>query len=248
MGGVLLWRGCTYPAKLVEELEALLRVLNHAKVDFSILEDEKCCGYPLILLGRRDLAKEIAEENSKKLNKYSLVITPCPACFRMFSQFYPTLGAKTPEIMHVSQFLHKLMQEKRIDASELKPVKLKVMYHDPCELGRHMGVYEEPRKILAEIPGLSLYEQRFVREKSVCCGGGSLLPVYTSSLSAMVAARKLLEEDRIPEDLDAIVTTCPQCILNIRQGIRWISEEKPINVRVYNLAQILDMSLRGETQ
>jgi len=245
MGGILLWRGCTYPAKLTEELEALLRVLEHAKVDFDTLEDEECCGYPLILLGRRDVAKKIAEENSRKLDGYSLVVTPCPACFRMFSQFYPSLGAKTPETMHVSQFLYKLMQENKIKSSELKPVKLKVMYHDPCELGRHMGVYEEPRRVLAGIPGLSLYEQRFVREKSACCGGGSLLPVYTSSLSVMVAVRKLLEEDRIPDDLDAIVTTCPQCILNMRQGIRWIGEEKPINVRVYSLAQILDLSLRG---
>jgi len=242
--GLLIWCGCTYREKLPQELSCFLRLLEKLDVNFSLLEEEGCCGFPLILSGCWSEARSRAGEVVDRLKGYSTVVAPCPACFRMFREFYPKLGFKPPEVLHSTQFLHALLQNGVLSTDRLKQVRMKVMYHDPCELGRHSGVYEEPRELLSAVPGVTFYEPRFTRERAACCGGGGLLPLYFPTLSVMVASRKLLKEDEIPSDLDAIVTSCPQCILNLRRGVEWIGNEKPLNVKVLSVSQLLERALR----
>ena len=115
------------------------------------------------------------------------------------------------------------------------------MYHDPCELGRHSKIFEEPRRVLKLIPNLTLYEPRFTRELSTCCGGGGLVSANFPTLSVSVANRKILDEDQIPKDVEAIITECPQCVNNLQRA--WHPDGTPIGIKVYNLAKILNMSL-----
>lgn len=244
--GILLWRGCTYRNQLPEELKSIERVLRRVGVAFSTLE-EGCCGYPLFLSGYQREARDLAVENIDEIGSFRLIVTACPACLRAFKEVYEEhFGLSLPPVLHLTQFLDEKVKEGVLTRDRLRPVKLKVMYHDPCELGRAMGVYEEPRRLLGLVPGLRLFEQRFTREASACCGGGGLLPAFFPSLASMAAARKLTQEDRVPEDLDAVVTTCPQCILNLRKGLEmWVEEEGLEDLQVLDLAQILDMALGG---
>ena len=238
---ILLWRGCTYRNQLPEELRSIENVLRKLGINFKTLE-EKCCGYPLFLAGYLREADDLAVENAKMLKPFELVVTSCPACLRSFKEIYQDrLHLVLPHVLHFSQFL---ADKGIITNNQLKAVDMKVMYHDPCELGRELGIYEEPRKLLSLVPGLRLFEQRFTREASACCGGGGLLPAFSPSLATMAAARKLTQEDKVPGDLDAVVTTCPQCILNMRKGLNmWVEEDSLKKLQILDLAQILDRAL-----
>jgi Fe-S oxidoreductase len=238
---ILLWRGCTYRNQLPEELKSIENVLRKLGIRFETIE-EKCCGYPLFLAGYLREADDLAVENAKMLEPFELVVTSCPACLRSFKEIYQDrLHLVLPHVLHLSQFL---VNKGIMTNNQLKPVDMKVMYHDPCELGRELGIYEEPRKLLSLVPGIRLFEQRFTREASACCGGGGLLPAFSPSLATMAAARKLTQEDKVPGDLDAVVTTCPQCISNMRKGLNmWVEEDSLKHLQILDLAQILDKAL-----
>lgn len=242
---VLLWRGCTYRKQLGEELKSVESVLGKLNTAFETVE-EKCCGYPLFLAGYPSQVQSLAKEVAETVRPFGIVVTACPACLRAFTQIYQKdLGIKLPEVLHLTQFLGKQVDLGVLTGDRLKPVNMKVMYHDPCELGRELGVYEEPRRLIGLIPGLSVYQQRFTRENSACCGGGGLLSAFFGSLSTMAASRMLTQEDKVPRDLDAVVTTCPQCIVNMRRGIEmWIEDGPAKGVKIVELAQILDEALR----
>jgi heterodisulfide reductase subunit D len=186
---------------------------------------------------------KFAERSLDKIGDKERVVATCPACYRAFNEFYPTLlGSKLPfRVMHITQYYCELIDSGVLKPSILKPLKMRVMYHDSCELGRHSKIFEEPRRLFKLIPGLTLYEPRFARESSICCGGGGLVSAYFPTLSVMVASRKILEEDRIPNDVDAIIAECPQCVNNLQRA--WNKDGTPLGIKVYNLAKILNMSL-----
>jgi Fe-S oxidoreductase len=171
------------------------------------------------------------------------VVTPCPACYRAFKEFYPILlGRKLRfKVQHITQFYCDLIDKGVLRPAILKPLRMKVMYHNPCEMGRHSGIYEEPKRILKLFTGLDLHHPRFNHNLSACCGGGGLVSSYFPTLASMAAARKLVEEDRVPLDLEAIVTECPQCISNLQQA--WVENES-MSVKLYNFSKLLNMALK----
>lgn len=241
---VLLWKGCTYRNQLPDELDNIENILKKLEIPFNSIEEE-CCGYPLLLAGYLEEMEELAMEIAKIISPYKTIITACPACLRSFKEiFQERLHLEIPRVLHLVQFLLKKVDEGILIKERLKPVDIKVMYHDPCEMGRMMGVTEEPRKLLEQVPSLKLFEQRFTRDSAACCGGGGLLPTFYPTLASMAAVRKLTEEDKIPEDLNAVVTTCPQCILNIRKGLEmWAEDDFLEDVQVMDLTTIMNMAL-----
>jgi len=234
--------GCVHRNILSELQKEITILLSRLGTSFETLEEEECCGFPLILSGHKDEAARFAERNVREIGDRERVVTTCPACYRAFNEFYPSLlGEKLPfRVSHITQHYCELIDLGVLKASMLKPLRMKVMYHDPCELGRHSNIFEEPRRVLKLIPGLTLYEPRFTRRLSACCGGGGLVSAYFPTLSVMVASRKILEEDRIPNDLQAIITECPQCVNNLQRA--W-NKGTPLGIKVYNLAKVLNMSL-----
>jgi len=240
----LVWLGCMYRNRLREVGEEVTGLLKRLGVSFESLRDEGCCGFPLILAGYVEEATRRADDNVRRMRGAGQVVTPCPACYRAFREFYPRLlGRDLPwRVTHTTQFLCGLIDQGALEPSMLRTVRMRALYHDPCELGRHSGVFEEPRRVLRTVPGLTLREPPLSREKAVCCGGGGLLYAYFPSLSSLVAARKLRLEDRIPRGLQAVVTACPQCIVTLRQA--WFEGERPPGLKVYDVAQVLNMALR----
>ena len=231
----LFWMGCTPSIKVPDIITSTANVLTKMGHDFKVLSQEPCCAEPLICLGFIDEAREIAKGVIKTISDtgVSKIIAPCSGCYNAFKHLYPEkLGVEFEgiDILHSSQFL----------ANNLKDLKLEnpmtITYHDPCTLGRHAGIYEEPRKVLESIEGLTFIELDKNREFTTCCGGGGGLPSLNPEMAMDVAGSKLKREI-VPMEVDALVTSCPMCVMNFK----YAAIKKKIPVKVYDLSEIVAM-------
>jgi heterodisulfide reductase subunit D len=192
----------------------LVRILESAHVDFTILGGEEwCCGFPLIGAGVPEKAQEMMEHNLEKVKALGAkkVVFSCPSCHRTWKEHYDT----DLELFHSTQLIERLIDD---GAIPLREVNSTVTYHDPCDLGRKGGVYDAPRKILKAIPGLTLVELENNRAQSVCCGGGGNLEMADPRLSETVAGKKIEEIQRT--GAKTVVTSCQQCVRTIKARVR----------------------------
>ena len=132
--------------------------------------------------GTPDRIEELRAHNLDRVRQLNArqVVFSCPSCLRTWKEFYQTDLTLT----HASRFLESLITGGRVPLGELN---LTVTYHDPCDLGRHGGEYEAPRRVLKSIPGIKLKEMENNRARSTCCGGGGNLEIVDPGLSAAVA-------------------------------------------------------------
>jgi heterodisulfide reductase subunit D len=194
--------------------KALIEILNKVGVDFTLLGGEEwCCGFPLIGAGMKKEAKALIEHNLEKMKEKGVerVVFACPSCYHTWMEEYKT----DIEIFHSTQFIRKLINEGKI---RFKEKKMRVTYHDPCDLGRASGVYEAPREVLRAIPGVELVEMEGNRDQCKCCGGGGNLEMVDPELSAALAQEKIKEIQAT--GADAVITSCQQCIRTIMTTAR----------------------------
>jgi heterodisulfide reductase subunit D len=188
---------------------AFVEILNRAEVDFTLLGGEEwCCGFPLIGAGMRKEANLLIQHNLDMVKKRGVkqVVFACPSCYHTWLEEYQT----DIEIFHSTQFIRRLIDEGKV---RFKERKVKVTYHDPCDLGRASKVYEAPREILHSIPGVELAEMENNREQCKCCGGGGNLEMVDPDLSAALAQEKI---DQIQATgADTVITACQQCVRTI---------------------------------
>ena len=234
---ILFWAGCTTSYRLPETVEATANIMSELELDFGLLgEDESCCGLLMYLVGCWDEATNHAETLTKEFSerKVKTILTGCAGCFYAFKKVYRTLGVEMPfKVLHTTQLFNQLIKEEKLTPNNLKG---RYSWHDPCDLGRHSGVYDEPRNVLGSIPGLELVEPPLTRQHTHCCGAGGGLMSYNYGLSERIAASKVAEHV-IPLDLDGIITGCPACVLNLRNAL---TEEK---TPVYDISEIVLRSL-----
>ena len=220
---VVFFVGCVasfFP--LVQKIPlAFVEILNKAGVDFTLLGGEEwCCGFPLIGAGMKKEAGVLIRHNLEMVKEKGAkkVVFACPSCYHTWMEEYKT----EVEIFHSTQFIKKLIDEGKIT---LKEKKIKVTYHDPCDLGRASGVYEAPREILRSIPGVELVEMAENREQCKCCGGGGNLEMVDPDLSAALAQEKINQIQAT--GADTVITACQQCVRTILTTAR--RKEIPIN-------------------
>ncbi|UCD72409.1 MAG: (Fe-S)-binding protein [Syntrophobacterales bacterium] len=207
----------------------LVRILESADVDFTILAGEEwCCGFPLIGAGVPEKAREMAEHNLAKVRELGAkkVVFSCPSCYRTWHEYYET----DLELFHSTQLIERLIKDGAIRLGE---VKATVTYHDPCDLGRNGGVYDAPRQILKSIPGITLVELENNRAQSVCCGGGGNLEMVDSGLTGTVAQNKIEEIKRT--GAKTVVTSCQQCIRTIKGRAR----RQKADLTVYEITELV---------
>jgi len=218
---------------------AVAQILQHAGIDFAILgENEWCCGYPLVWAGMRREAEELRKENTKRITELGVKIAvfSCPSCYHSWKTEY---DVNDVQILHHSEYILRLIREGKI---HLKPLNDTVTYHDPCDLGRNSGVYEAPRDVIRSIPGLSLNEMRFNREKAFCCGGGGDVEVVDENFPGAIA--KQLISLAKETGAGTVVTACQQCK---RTMLKALSKEAPegSHLKIVDVAELVLRSIEG---
>jgi Fe-S oxidoreductase len=220
----------SYDETCKELAKKAVTLFNKTGRDFTVLGNEqKCCGDMALRLGERELFKELAEANLSLFEKYKIenLITLSPHDYNTLKNDEIYRGAK----INVRHYIHVIVEE--IDGGKLKPsrrIDKKATYHDPCFLGRYNKIYEEPRKVLESIPGITLVEMPRNRRYSFCCGGGSGRALIED---APYERRPVTE--RVKEALEVgaeiIVTACPLCYINFKDAIKVLGLENKILVK-----------------
>jgi len=209
--------------------QSFVQILGEAGVDFTILGGEEwCCGFPLMGAGMMEKTKDLMEHNLKKIEGLGAeaVVFACPSCYHTWKERYET----DVELFHATQFIETLIDEGKI---KFKGLNATVTYHDPCDLGRGSAVYEAPRRILRNIPGLKLVELDHNRENCTCCGGGGNLEMVDPKLAAAVAKSKIEEIQRTCAQF--LVTSCQQCVRTISGTAR----REKINLKVMDIIEVV---------
>ncbi len=209
----------SYDSRLKKVAAATATILDRAGVDFGILgSQENCCGESIRKTGEERLFKRLARENIKTFieNGVNNVLVSSPHCYHTFKNEYPEFKVNF-EVVHVAQFLFRLINEGRLELTkETLRYGKKVTYHDPCYLGRHNGIYDEPREALKKIPGLELIEMADSREDSFCCGGGGGRMWMETPKGERFSDLRL--EQAIEVGAEVLVTACPYCITNFEDS------------------------------
>jgi len=229
---ILFFVGCVasfFP--MVQKIPAnMAKILQMAEVDFTILGgDEWCCGFPLVGAGMPDKLEELKKHNLQKVADVGAkkIVFTCPSCLHTWKHLYDT----DVELMHASQLIAELIKSGSIDLKN--DIDVTATYHDPCDLGRNTGVYEEPREVIQAIPGLRFVELPMNRKFSICCGGGGNVEMTDPNLSAEVAQMKL---DSIKDvGAEMVITACQQCVRTMATRAR----RQKIDLQVKDLTEVV---------
>ena len=238
---VLLYLGCVASFQRQKIVESAFRLLDAAGTDFSVLGDrEKCCGYPLYVSGSRKFG-EAALQNLEaiKASGANTVVTTCAGCNKTLRKIYPEHFDCDFEVLHLVEYLSR-----QVSGGKLRfpgELKLRAAYHDPCDLGRAMGIYEPPRELLANIPGLEPLEFRFNRQSSRCCGAGGGAKGYDNRLSEEHAFQRMKEA--VDMGADAVTSACPACLANLQIVIPRVKRETGKALRFMDISEIAARAL-----
>lgn len=230
----LYFVGCyfSYDPRMKKVATATANILNKAGVKFGILGDkESCCGESIRKTGSEEVFKNLARENIKTFidNGVKKIIVSSPHCYHTFKNEYPEFMVNF-EVIYISQYLLELINDGRLELT--KEYAKKVTYHDPCYLGRHNDIYDEPREALKKIPGLELIEMTDSRKNSLCCGGGGGRIWMDTPKEERFSDLRLEQANEIGAEV--LVTSCPYCITNF--------EESRLNLEYEDILEIKDIT------
>jgi Fe-S oxidoreductase len=209
---VLYWTCCyaSYDPRLKKIAQATVAILKKANVDFGILgSKENCCGESIRKTGNEDVFRKLAKENIKTFIDHGVkkILVSSPHCYHTFKNEYPEFRVNF-EVIHTSQYVFTLISEGKLTLS--KEYAKTVTYHDPCYLGRHNGVYDEPRNALQSVSGLTLTELPEAKVDSMCCGmGGGRVWAETEKHERFSNIRI---DQAIGVGAQELITSCPYCI------------------------------------
>ncbi len=208
----MLFVCCTsaYDIRSQKIARAIVKVLNAAGISFGVIgEEESCCAESIRKIGDEELFMATAEKNislykSKKVKK---IITTSPHCYYTFTEEYPEIGAEF-EAVHYTKLLADLLDQGKLSLS--KTIDKKITYHDPCYLGRHSEIYEEPRALISAITNGNLVEMPRNRKDSLCCGGGGGRLWMETKPEWRFSDVRILEACGTGASI--LATACPYCI------------------------------------
>ncbi len=218
-GDTLFFTGCSpyfaayfgepYEDRLTASLRSAVRLMNLIGVEPVLLADERCCGHDLLLRGEGGQFAKLAEMVAEQIRQTGAerVLFSCPECLVTLRDDYPeTVGGLGVELLHISQLL-----EPDLGKLEFKAAGEKVTFQDPCRLGRYSEIYNQPREIIAAIPGQRLEEMNNNRERSICCGNTAWIGCDAGTKS--IQKRRLGQA--VATGCGTLLTACPKCLIHL---------------------------------
>ena len=240
---VLYFVGCSpaYDPRVQVVTRALARAFRAAGLDFGTLGiEENCCGNEVRRLGEMGLFEMLVEENGELIRGVgaSRLVTTSPHCFNTFKNEY---GLDGVEVLHYTQLIAELIEQGRLNFSN--KVEKTVTYHDPCFLGKQNHVFDEPRAILARLPGIELVEMDRSRERSLCCeGGGGRMWAEGTNLEERLAFQRVHEAAETGAEILAVA--CPFCLLTLEDAVK--VQELDEQLQVMDIMELVNLALGEE--
>jgi Fe-S oxidoreductase len=241
----LFFVGCmgSFSSRSQKTTIALARILQSAGIEFAILgKEERCHGDPARRMGHEFLAQQLAMHTVETLNLYQVkkVVTACPHCFNAIRNELPQLGGQY-EVVHHSQLIAELLASGRLAPAVASALGHdKVTYHDPCYLGRHNGVYDEPREVIRACAGAGPDEMPRNRNHSFCCGGGGGRAMMKEQSGTRINLERVREA--LHTGAQVVAASCPFCIDMLEDGIGGMDATSKL--RVLDIAEIAAASLQ----
>ncbi len=231
----IFFAGCTGSYRMQNIPKAAVKVLDRAGLNVNCHgENEVCCTSPLLRTGIDSETLEAAKETVTKADAIGGkdMVMSCAGCYKtVSSNFVEYYGKPGQNVYHITQYVDKLISERKLQLPN--EFKAKVTYHDPCHLGRHSGVYEEPRNILKKIKGIEFVEMERNRENSRCCGAGGGYKSAFNNFAVNIAAERVRDAEKVGAEI--IATACPFCVHNLKQGAAKIKSK----IKVMDITEIL---------
>jgi Fe-S oxidoreductase len=194
--------------RTVEIARSMVKILNKLGIAPVVMDDEVCCGHDLFWGGDAETFKRLAAINIQNIKSRGVerIIFSCPEGYRTFKLDYPQFFDVEFELVHISELLAEQLDEGKID---FHTIDEPVTYHDPCRLGRHLGIYDAPRRVIAAIAP-NFVEMASTRENSLCCG--------TSGWTNCDSFSEEIRRERLKECSDTgakmMITSCPKCLIH----------------------------------
>lgn len=240
--------GCTAAYRMQKVALATVRVLNALNIPFTMLgEEEWCCVSVLIRTGQLGLVEEFVNHNIEALKEKGVktVVYACAGCHRTSILDWPKFykgGKKLPfEILALSEYMERLLDAGKIEFKWEKPLEKTVTMHDSCHTGRHVGVFDAPRRIYKMIPGINFVEMERNREYQRCCGAGGGIKAGVPDLALKGAQKRVRDAEAVGADI--ISSTCPFCRRNIKDGINAMETNVVFEDQIVLVAEAMGLDL-----
>lgn len=236
---ILFWVGCSgsFDDRAKKITKAIVKILNHVDIKFAILgSEEGCTGDPAKRAGNEFLFQMQAMQNITTLNTYGIkkIVTGCPHCFNTIKNEYPSLGGSY-EVVHHTQLVQELINQGKLKVKGGEFKGKKIVFHDPCYLGRANNVYEAPREVIQKLD-VELTEMKRSRANGLCCGAGG-----AQMFKEAEKGNKEVNVERAEEALglnpDVIAVGCPFCNTMMTDGVKHFNKEN--TTKVLDVAELI---------
>jgi Fe-S oxidoreductase len=243
----LYWVGCAgaFDDRAKKAVRAFAELMVEAGVAFAILgPQESCSGDPARRIGNEYLFQEMAKSNIALLKSKGVrkIVASCPHCFNSIAREYPQFGGNF-EVVHHTELLARLVADGKLVPKE--DVNAKVAYHDPCYLARHNDVIEQPRDVLASVPGLTTHDPHNCKKRTFCCGAGGSRLWMEETTGTRINTERF--DQMIENDPDVVSVACPYCMIMLDDAAKDAVQKGKVSedLRVLDVAQLLRQSVNG---
>ena len=244
-GELTFYAGCTMPLRQPETLKNMMKIFAAVDKNIALFKDDWCCGSIGLRIGDNSSVMDLIKHNVESISKLGtkVLFTACAGCYRTIKKDYPELlSEELPfDVKHITEILVELLRNNEIPFKAIEGEPIKVTYHDPCHLGRHMGMYDIPREVISKIPGIELIEMKRNKQNAWCCGAGGGVKSQYPDLALDIAKERIREA--IETGAEILTTSCPFCIGNLSDAYNSLNDDEKAKINVIDIIDFIASKL-----